>query len=168
MNPEHATQEIGARISALRKRKGFSQADLAKRMNISRSTLAHIELGNRKLDAVELRDLALILEFSLDEFMAGDDLLADQPAWDPTGANSSTKERIAVPKLQLPKFRNVILYILERCAGKPNVGETVLYKLLYFADFNHYELYEEHLTGASYRKLPYGPVPKRSTRSSGR
>jgi uncharacterized phage-associated protein len=39
------------------------------------------------------------------------------------------------------------------------VGETVLNKLLYFADFNYYELYEEHLTGAKYRKLPFGPVP---------
>jgi uncharacterized phage-associated protein len=66
-----------------------------------------------------------------------------------------------VPKLQLKKFKNVLLYILERCAGKPNVGETVLYKLLYFLDFNYYELYEEHLTGANYRKLPYGPVPQK-------
>jgi len=33
--------------------------------------------------------------------------------------------------------------------------------LLYFADFNYYELYEEHLTGARYRKLPYGPVPQK-------
>jgi uncharacterized phage-associated protein len=49
--------------------------------------------------------------------------------------------------------------LLERCAGKPNVGETVLNKLLYFADFNYYELYEEHLTGSKYRKLPFGPVP---------
>ncbi len=41
------------------------------------------------------------------------------------------------------------------------MGEPVLYKLLYFADFNYYELYEEHLTGARYRKLPYGPVPQK-------
>jgi uncharacterized phage-associated protein len=54
-----------------------------------------------------------------------------------------------------------LLYILEKCAGKPNIGETVLYKLLYFSDFNYYELYEEHLTGARYRKLPYGPVPQK-------
>jgi uncharacterized phage-associated protein len=63
--------------------------------------------------------------------------------------------------MSVSKFKNVLLYILERCAGKPNVGETVLYKLLYFADFNYYELYEEHLTGAKYRKLPYGPVPQK-------
>ena len=53
-----------------------------------------------------------------------------------------------------------MLYILERCAGKPNVGETVLHKLLFFSDFNYYELYEEHLTGAKYLKLPYGPIPQ--------
>lgn len=50
--------------------------------------------------------------------------------------------------------------MLECCAGKPNIGETVLNKLLYFCDFNYYEIYEEHLTGAQYKKLPYGPVPQ--------
>ena len=53
-----------------------------------------------------------------------------------------------------------MLYVLEQCAGKPNVGETVLYKLLYFADFNYYETYEEHLSGSEYRKLDFGPVPQ--------
>jgi len=67
--------------------------------------------------------------------------------------------RISVPKMKTDKFKNLLLYVLERCAGKPNVGETVLYKLLYFIDFNYYELYEEQLTGVTYRKLDYGPVP---------
>ncbi|PIV94181.1 MAG: XRE family transcriptional regulator, partial [Flavobacteriaceae bacterium CG17_big_fil_post_rev_8_21_14_2_50_33_15] len=69
-------------------------------------------------------------------------------------------DRISVPSLKVGKMKNILLYILEHCAGKPNVGETVLYKLLYFSDFNYYELYEEQLTGASYRKLPFGPVPQ--------
>ncbi len=67
--------------------------------------------------------------------------------------------RISEPQLMVEKFKNVLLYILEKCAGKPNVGETVIYKLLYFSDFNYYEIYEDHLTGAKYKKLPYGPVP---------
>jgi uncharacterized phage-associated protein len=71
------------------------------------------------------------------------------------------EERISIPKLEVNKFMNVFLYMLERCAGKPNIGETVLYKLLYFSDFNYYEIYEEHLTGATYRKLQYGPVPQK-------
>ena len=68
-------------------------------------------------------------------------------------------ERISTPTLNVEKFKNVLLYILERCAGKPNVGEKVLGMLLYFSDFNNYEIYEEQLTGATYRKLPNGPVP---------
>ncbi|MBK8746371.1 MAG: SocA family protein [Saprospiraceae bacterium] len=63
--------------------------------------------------------------------------------------------------MNVNKLKNVLLYILENCAGKPNVVETVLYKLLYFSDFNYYKLYDEHLTGASYRKFPYGPVPQK-------
>jgi uncharacterized phage-associated protein len=67
--------------------------------------------------------------------------------------------RISVPYLKTEKFKNTLLYVLEKCAGKANVGETVLYKLLYFIDFNYYEVYEEQLTGAAYRKLEHGPVP---------
>lgn len=69
-------------------------------------------------------------------------------------------ERISTPTLRIEKFKNVVLYILERCAGKPNVGEQVLGMLLYFSDFNNYEIYEEQMTGATYRKLPNGPVPE--------
>jgi uncharacterized phage-associated protein len=35
----------------------------------------------------------------------------------------------------------------------------VLYKLLYFIDFDHYEKYEEQLIGATYQKNHYGPTP---------
>jgi len=99
------------------------------------------------------------LKFPINAFLSNT-FTAKQPSEEKTVEKSrDAKIRISVPKLQVNKFKNVLLYILERCAGKPNVGETVLYKLLYFSDFNHYELYEEHLTGATYRKLPYGPVP---------
>lgn len=154
-------KQIGQRITEVRKMKGLSQEDLAKSIKISRPSLAQIELGNRRVDIFELQKLSMILEFSLDDFMS-----EDFPASQDVGLKEEKKvkkeeERISVPVLQVNKFKNVLLYILERCAGKPNVGETVLYKLLYFSDFNYYELYEEHLTGATYRKLPYGPVPQK-------
>jgi uncharacterized phage-associated protein len=53
----------------------------------------------------------------------------------------------------------VLLYLLTRVGGKPNVGETVLYKLLYFIDFDHYEKHEEQLVGATYVKGDFGPLP---------
>jgi transcriptional regulator with XRE-family HTH domain len=153
-------KQIGQRIAELRKLKGFSQEELAKSIEISRSSLAQIELGNRCVNVLELQSLSIVLSFSLDDFMAMDFDSSKIIKSKIEEKSKTMKERISVPTLQLSKFKNVLLYILQQCAGKPNVGETVLYKLLYFSDFNHYEMYEEHLTGANYRKLPFGPVPQ--------
>ncbi len=161
MNIKLSQKQIGKRITELRKMKGLSQEDLAKSVKISRPSLAQIELGNRSVDILELQKLSLILEFSLDDFMSKDFSASQDVDVKEEKKAKKEEERISVPTLQISKFKNVLLYILERCAGKPNVGETVLYKLLYFSDFNYYELYEEHLTGAKYRKLPFGPVPQK-------
>jgi transcriptional regulator with XRE-family HTH domain len=161
MSMRLSQKQIGKRISELRKLKGLSQEDLAKGIKISRPSLAQIELGNRSLDVLELQKLAMILEFSLDDFMSKGFSASQYLEVKEEAETYKKEERISVPTLQVNKFKNVLLYILERCAGKPNVGETVLYKLLYFSDFNYFELYEEHLTGAKYRKLPFGPVPQK-------
>ncbi len=161
MSVQLSQKQIGQRIAELRKLKQLSQEDLAKTVKISRPSLAQIELGNRSIDILELQKFAQVLGFSLDEFMSKDFTVNHDLSVKEEHDFDKMEERIAVPKLQINKFKNVLLYILERCAGKPNVGETVLYKLLYFSDFNYYELYEEHLTGAKYRKLPFGPVPQK-------
>lgn len=43
--------------------------------------------------------------------------------------------------------------------GKANVGMTVIYKLLYFIDFDYYEKYEDQLMGLKYIKNHFGPTP---------
>ena len=161
MKTKLSQKQIGQRITELRKIKGLSQEDLAKSVNISRPSLAQIELGNRSVNILELQQLSMELGFSLDDFMSKDFEVHQEINDENEKSTNIIEERIAVPVLKIDKFKNVLLYILEKCAGKPNVGETVLYKLLYFSDFNYYELYEEHLTGAKYRKLPYGPVPQK-------
>ena len=161
MNTKLSQKQVGQRITLLRKAKGLSQEELAKNVSISRPSLAQIELGNRGVDILEMQNLSLVLGFSLDEFMSEDFTIQRVVETKEEKKAKKKEERISVPTLQVYKFKNVLLYILERCAGKPNVGETVLYKLLYFSDFNYYELYEEHLTGAQYRRLPYGPVPQK-------
>ena len=57
------------------------------------------------------------------------------------------------------KFKNVLHFIIYKCGFRNTVGRTVLHKLLYFSDFNYYELNEESITNESYRKLERGPVP---------
>lgn len=158
---ELSQKQIGQRITKLRKKKGLSQEDLAKSIKISRPSLAQIELGNRSVDALELLQLSVVLGFSIDDFMSDDFTINDDVERKTEENPKNADVRISVPSLNVEKFKNVLLYILEQCAGKPNVGETVLNKLLYFSDFNYYEMYEEHLTGANYRKLPYGPVPQK-------
>lgn len=161
MSSKLTQKQIGQRIAELRKQKGLSQEDLSKSVKISRSSLAQLELGNRMIELMELQRFSVVLEFSLDDFVSADFSVGDEIELKIETRSKKQEERISVPSLQVNKFKNVLLYILERCAGKPNVGETVLYKLLYFSDFNYYELYEEHLTGAKYRKLPFGPVPQK-------
>ncbi len=158
MSKELTLSEVGARIVLLRKNKGYSQEDLAKLIQISRPSLAQIELGKRGVDILEIHKLSQVLGFSLDSFLSenfnviniNSNLILSEP--------EVNYERVSEPKLNIDKLQQVLLFVLERCAGKPNVGETVLNKLLYFIDFNYFELYEEHLTGETYRKLPFGPV----------
>ncbi len=150
---------LGARIAQLRNINRISQDELSQMIDISRPSLVQIEQGNRNIKVDELKKLANVLYFSMDEIMS-DDFSIDTVTEMGLAAKEESDIRISVPEINLQKFKNLILYILERCAGKPNIGETVLYKLLYFSDFNYYELYEEHLSGAKYRKLPNGPVPK--------
>ena len=67
--------------------------------------------------------------------------------------------RISVPQKNVEKFKQVFLYLLEQVGSKQNIGETVIYKLLYFIDFNFFERYEEQCIGATYQKNHYGPTP---------
>lgn len=151
-------QQIGERIAHLRRLRGFSQDDIALAIGMPRSSLAKMEVGKRILSALELQRISLVLQFSVDEFF--NESSFQNPA--ETASNSDFSDSYAAGNRHnaVEKIKSVLLYILEACAGKPNVGETVLYKLLYFLDFNYYELYHDYLTGMKYRKLAYGPVPK--------
>lgn len=151
---------IGKRIAMLRKQKGFLQEEMAKKLGMTRSSLAQIELGNRNITAGELLKLSEVFEISIDSLLAKELKIKELPEESGSKKVEKVEERISVPELQVEKFKQVLLYVLERCAGKPNVGETVLNKLLYFIEFNFYERYEEHMIGATFKKLQFGPVPQ--------
>lgn len=160
MSAQLTPQQFGKRLAELRKLKGFSQEDMARFLDVPRSSVAQMELGNRHVTALELIKWSEVLSFSLDRFVAKE-YKAERVSEAFSEPDPEYQEiRTSVPVMNPDKFANIILYLLERCGGKPNIGETVLFKLLYFSDFNFYEIYEEHLTGSLYRKLPFGPVPQ--------
>ena len=152
--------EIGRRIAALRKQRGLSQEALANQIHVSRSSLTQMELGNRSVDLQELQALAQVLRFSYDDFLSQSYASGSTSmVHEPIELTYRSHVRNPKPSLRSTKIYQILLYLLEQSAGKPNVGESHLWGLLYFADFNYYEIYEEHLTGLEYRKLHFGHVP---------
>lgn len=63
-------------------------------------------------------------------------------------------------KINEEKYINLIMYILFKCSNKPNLGKTVLCTVMYFIDFNYYELYGKFLTKETYIKSKRGIKPK--------
>ena len=57
------------------------------------------------------------------------------------------------------KYIDLIMYILCRTYNKPGFGKTVLCSIMYFIDFNYYELYGELLTNETYLKSKKGIEP---------
>ncbi|NUO78538.1 DUF4065 domain-containing protein [candidate division KSB1 bacterium] len=57
-------------------------------------------------------------------------------------------------------FKEMILYVAERCADKPNFGSTHLNKILHYTDFFWYGHTGESLSGETYLCAKHGQVPK--------
>jgi len=61
-------------------------------------------------------------------------------------------------KYNKKKLKNAVLYIAKY--GGSDVGKKKLAKILYFIDFTLYELRKESMTGMSYVKMDFGPMPE--------
>ncbi|MCL1971385.1 MAG: DUF4065 domain-containing protein [Endomicrobia bacterium] len=148
-------------IKSLREEKKYTQKDLAKLLGITRQTLVKYETQKVNLPADIIKKLSEIFDLSYEAII--DNKLPKVPAYniiaDCNDANKSNVQRINIPQNNIDKFKEVFLYILNKVGAKPNIGQVVLYKLLYFIDFDFYELYEEQLIGAEYIKNKYGPTP---------
>lgn len=150
---------LGKRIKALREALRISQEELSQKLEIDRTSLSLIENDKRSLKADELIAFSKSLNISIDELLNLKVSTKVVLEHDQKPKEKKSDLRISVPKKNLKKFKEVLLYILGKVGAKPNVGETVLYKLLYFIDFNYYEKYEEQLIGATYKKNHHGPTP---------
>jgi len=148
-------------IQQLRKKNNLTQEFLASELSISRPTYAQIEQGKRDLTITEAKKLAEIFSIPFNNFIEGKDTSVKVEIKKAVKGTKQKKQeiRISIPQKNLKKFKAVLLYILSKVGGRPNVGEAVIYKLLYFIDFDFYEKFEEQLIGATYIKNHYGPTP---------
>ncbi|MCK4359058.1 MAG: DUF4065 domain-containing protein [Candidatus Cloacimonetes bacterium] len=154
-------KSLGKRIKKLRDEAGLSQEKFSQMLKMKRVSISQIENGVRKLTAEEIAKIATLFNISTDALL---NLEEDIKVVLEEGKKITPKKkreiRISVPQKNVEKFKEVLLYILNKVGSKPNIGETVIYKILYFIDFDYYEKYEEQLIGATYQKNPYGPTPK--------
>jgi len=152
-------------IKSLRTQRGFSQLEIAQKLGISRSSYIAFEQGKRELTLAEANILSRIFEISLEDILSGKTTAPEVILERTTGVkrpkivDDKMRERVSIPKEKVQKFKQVLMYVLSKVGGKPNIGQTVLYKLLYFIDFDYYEKFEEQLIGARYMKNTHGPTP---------
>ncbi len=151
--------KLGQKIKNLREQHGISQQKLARLLGIPRPAISQIESGDRKISTDELIRLSEIFNLSINVLL--DMEKEHEVILKETRKRKKIKPqiRINVPQRNLDKFKEILIYILNKVGSKPNIGETVIYKLLYFIDFDFYEKYEEQLIGATYIKNNYGPTP---------
>lgn len=149
------------KIKSLREQNKFSQEYISDQLKISRPTYMQIEKGERELTVTEARKLASIFSLSLEYFLNEDAPDQHEVVLESDITEKGNKDdiRIVMPRANVKKFKEVLLYVLSKIGAKPNIGETALYKLLYFIDFDFYEKFEAQLTGARYIKNHYGPTP---------
>jgi transcriptional regulator with XRE-family HTH domain len=149
--------KIESFISKLRISRDLTQEFIAAELGISRPTYIQIEKGNRDINITEARRIAKIYNISIEDLL---DCREVKPKVKLPESKADQKKEIdiRVNRKDLEKFKQVILYLLEKVGSKPNIGETVLHKLLYFIDFDYYEKFEENLMGATYIKNHHGPT----------
>lgn len=146
-------------IRRLRKKHTLSQEAVAAELGISRPTYMQIERGERGIMVTEAKKLAEIFDITLENLLECRETAEPKVTVVEEKTEAVPDLNIRVMRKNLEKFKQVLLYIFGKVGGKPNVGETVINKLLYFIDFDYYEKFEENLMGATYIKNHHGPTP---------
>jgi len=147
----------GKFIQQQRIKRNMTQEYIALELGISRPTYLQTERGERELTVPEAKKLAALFDMTLDELLSGKEPKRSVTI-EKKKPETSGNLQIRVTRKDLDKFKQVLLYVLNKAGAKPNFGETVLHKLLYFIDFDYYEKFEENLMGATYIKNYHGPT----------
>jgi transcriptional regulator with XRE-family HTH domain len=122
-------------IKKLRTQKNFNQEEIAKRLNISRSSYISFEQGKTELNFSQIVKLSDILGISLEEVESG------------TQSNYE-------------KYKEMILAYIRKASSKDGqILKTKLAKMLYLADFAWFYEKLESMSGMQYRRIKFGPVP---------
>jgi uncharacterized phage-associated protein/DNA-binding XRE family transcriptional regulator len=149
---------VGKNIENLRKKapQKLSQDDVARALNMTRPAYKQLEDGTREPSNAELKAISELFGVRTEAILAPDsefdELIKELYALLDDDSVANTVDKI--------KYKNLILYFAERIGALPNVGETVFYKMLYFAETLSLHKFNKAIVGEQFVKRQYGPVPK--------
>ena len=69
--------KLGDKIKTARKAQGITQADLAERLGVHRSTVANYELTRRKPSITEIKEIAKILYVDVNYLLEGEEVSSE-------------------------------------------------------------------------------------------
>lgn len=98
--------EIGKRIQNCRRQQGYTQEQLAERMNVSIQMISNLERGNKAIRIDNLVNLSQILDISTDYILTGKRSTEDVGVMNAQFAHLSERDQ------------KMITMLLEYCADK--------------------------------------------------
>lgn len=104
MNDEKRRKQIGINIATYRKREGWTQAELAEKLNYSDKAISKWERGESVPDVLTLADLAARLGISVDDLLKDPDALPEH-----TGAVQQAMDQMVQKTLKRKANKNIIL-----------------------------------------------------------
>lgn len=136
---------LSRNIEKARTATGYTQAQAAEALKMSRPTYALIESGEKDITLSQLEVLAAMFRVTEDELRGA-----------PDGIST-----LIDPQSSVDKYKQIILNALQFGSDSKDgkITKTKLAKLVYLADFTWYYNELRPMSGMSYRRLPRGPVP---------
>lgn len=123
---------IGTQIKTFRKSAGFTQDELAKRLNTTKQTISRYEKGDRKANQDMLFELCDILGVSIDDFF---------PSQNDSSSNTPQIQTI-YDKLTPPRQNKVLTYAEKQLNEQRNEEETKINEVSEAIQFYSYDYYD--------------------------
>ncbi|MGV9001334.1 MAG: helix-turn-helix domain-containing protein [Candidatus Saccharimonadaceae bacterium] len=136
---------LGANLEALRRKKGYTQSQVAEAIGFSRPTYAQVETGQKDVTLGQADTLAKLFGVSVDDLRT---------------KAEEIQSRVAAQET-FDKYKQIILNAMEAGADSLDgkITKTKLAKLVYLSDFSWFYNHGDSMSGMAYRRLPRGPVP---------
>lgn len=111
---------LAVRIKALREERGLTQEELAKMINVTKSTISYYENGKRIPTGANLYDLARFFNVGFDYLMGNDQFqVAEDSEVNHYGMYMAKEELIFIQEIRrYSKFHDEVIHDPKRCAER--------------------------------------------------